>query len=236
MTGLTFVKHYTDPQRARDAAAHWAWLAELDCGIRVPDLLAVEEHKLVFEYLGHQQPGSADLGDLAQALGQLHAAAYTAELGMAILNRPHRVSPHLTIQDFVSPRRELLSRTGLAVASSPAAFYKDANIRNFLLIDGGVAIVDFDDLTLAPFGYDLAKLVVSTAMTNGRLDPRAIDDALAAYNAQTANFSDKTACQLDQLQLYAELHHQLTARYLHRNGYRYAWPDVRPWPEPEGTA
>ncbi|WP_409493972.1 phosphotransferase [Amycolatopsis sp. cmx-11-12] len=236
MTGMTFVKHYTDPQRARGATAHWAWLAELECGIRLPELLAVEEHKLTFEYLGHQQPGPADLVDLAQALGQLHAAAFIAELGTAVLNRPHRVSPHLTIQDFVSPRRELLSRAPLSVASSPAAFYKDANIRNFLLTDRGVAIVDFDDLTLAPFGYDLAKLVVSTAMTNGRLDPRAIDDALAAYNTETANSSDRTTCQLDQLQLYAELHHQLTARYLRRNGYRYAWPDVRPWPEPEAPA
>ncbi len=54
----------------------------------------------------------------------------------------------------------------------PAAFYKDANPRNFLITPAGPVTVDFDDLTLAPFGYDLAKLVVTLAMTYGALDPR----------------------------------------------------------------
>ena len=40
-------------------------------------------------------------------------------------------------------------------------------MRNVLVTPSGPALVDFDDLTLAPFGYDLAKLVVSTAMTFG---------------------------------------------------------------------
>ena len=35
-----------------------------------------------------------------------------------------------------------------------------------------IAVVDFDDLTLAPFGYDLAGLLVTASMTYGRLAER----------------------------------------------------------------
>jgi aminoglycoside/choline kinase family phosphotransferase len=108
----------------------------------------------------------------------------------------------------------------------PAALYKDANIRNFILTQHGVAMVDFDDLTLAPFGYDLAKLIVTTAMTHGRSG--AVDAALAAYNARV----DTNACPPHRLHAYAEFHHTLTARYLGHNGYRHPWPLIRPWPVP----
>ena len=50
----------------------------------------------------------------------------------------------------------------------------------------GPAIVDFDDLTLAPFGYDLAKLVVSTAMTHGPLPAEAITAALVRLHHRAA--------------------------------------------------
>ncbi|WP_246835242.1 phosphotransferase [Micromonospora sp. MH33] len=54
--------------------------------------------------------------------------------------------------------------------SPPTAFYKDPNIRNYLVDGEDIAVVDFDDLTLAAFGYDLAGLLVTASMTYGRLD------------------------------------------------------------------
>jgi aminoglycoside/choline kinase family phosphotransferase len=101
-------------------------------------------------------------------------------------------------------------------------------LRNILLTDHGVALVDFDDLTLAPFGYDLAKLIVSTGMTYGQLAPSLVADTLTAYNTRVG----ANACTINRLHRYAELHGSLTAPYLHRNGYRYPWPTVRPWPKP----
>ncbi|MGH3467453.1 MAG: phosphotransferase [Thermocrispum sp.] len=228
-----FTKRYEDPRRAAAATAHREWLAKLECDVRVPALRSAEPHQLVFEHLGHRQPGPDDLDVLAQALGRMHAAAYTGQLHAAQLDEPFAAPRGLVICDFVTPRRDALDRMPLPVAALPAAFYKDANIRNFLLVDQEVAIVDFDDLTLAPFGYDLAKLVVSTAMTHGGLDPREVERALFTYNTHTAQRAVDTACSSEQLQVYAEFHHQLTARYLHRNGYHHAWPDVRPWREPE---
>jgi Ser/Thr protein kinase RdoA (MazF antagonist) len=72
----------------------------------------------------------------------------------------------------------------LAGADGPAAFYKDANPRNFLITPAGATMmVDFDELTLAPFGYDLAKLVVTLAMSYGALTVGQISTALSTYNA-----------------------------------------------------
>jgi Ser/Thr protein kinase RdoA (MazF antagonist) len=183
----------------------------------------------VFEHLGSQHPNADHLTILAQALGKLHAAAYTKHLHTAHLDVPFSTQRGLIITDFISPRRTALQRMPLLVNGQPAAFYKDANIRNFLLADNGVAIVDFDDLTLAPFGYDLAKLIVSTAMTHGQLDLHQVEQALQQYNSHTAQADRQATCSMHQLQAYAESHHLLTARYLHRNGYRYPWPEVCPW-------
>jgi hypothetical protein len=234
MTSPVFVKRYHTPRRAAAARAHRDWLAGLECGVRLPALRSADPHHLVFEHLDHQQPGPGDLGALAGSLGRLHAAAYTRQLHAARHDEPFPASDGMVIGDFVTPRREALHRIPVPVAGLPVAFYKDANIRNFLLTDDGVAIVDFDDLTLAPFGYDLAKLVVSTAMTHGHLDPRKVEEALEIYNTHTAQAGgDTTTCSPERLRVYAEFHHLLTARYLHRNGYSHAWPVVRPWREPE---
>lgn len=232
MTGAVFTKHYADPDRATAAAAHWDWLVNLGCDVRMPTLTSAEPHQLVFEHLGDQQPSPKDLDVLAEALGRMHAAAYGAQLHAARLDEPF-ATHDLIICDFVTPRRAALDRMPVSLTALPAAFYKDANIRNFLLTDEGVAVVDFDDLTLAPFGYDLAKLVVSTAMTHGQLDRDDIEHALQTYNALTARSDVETTCSLEHLQVYAEFHHHLTKRYLDRNGYRHTWPDVRPWRKPE---
>ncbi len=232
MTRPAFVKSYRDPLRAAAARAHHAWLSSLDSGVRLPALHCAERHLLTFEHLGDGRPGPEHLPELAYTLGLLHAAAYTRHLRTAHPEQALRTSSGLVITDFVSPRRVTLARTHAPYFRLPVALYKDANIRNFVLTDAGPAVVDFDDLTLAPFGFDLAKLVVSTAMTYGYLAAAAIDNALDIYNVVTAVVGD-TACPPDRLRRYTEFHHLATTRYLHRNGYRHSWPDIRPWPQPE---
>ncbi|MGH3801082.1 MAG: phosphotransferase [Pseudonocardiaceae bacterium] len=233
MTSAEFAKRYPDQRHATMAIAHRDWLSGLESGVRLPALRSATARELVFEHLGTRHPDADDLADLAQALGRLHAAAYLRHLHAARLDEPFHTRHGLTITDFITPRRTALEKIPLPVTGRPAALYKDANIRNFLLTDDGVAIVDFDDLTLAPFGYDLAKLVVSAAMTHGRLDPHMIELALDTYNSHTAEVGRFTECPMRQLRVYAEFHHLLTAPYLHRNGYRHPWPRVRPWPAPE---
>jgi hypothetical protein len=235
MTGVVFVKRYPSTERAFAARAHWDWLAGLKSGVRLPALRSATPQQLVFEHLGSQHPSPDDLTILADTLGRLHAAAYTQQLHAARLDQPFPTQHGLIISDFITPRRATLPTMPLPLTVLPTALYKDANIRNFLLTGDGVAIIDFDDLTLAPFGYDLAKLIVSTAMTHGRLDPHTIELALQTYNAHTAKAGPHTTCSMQHLRIYAEYHHLLTARYLHQNGYHHPWPEVRPWPEPTDT-
>lgn len=234
MTPLVYVKPYADPARGVAARSHWQWLVSLDSGICLPYLHPGTGTHLVFEHLHGAEPRPAHLDQLADTLGRLHAAAYRRELHTAHLDQPHRTVTGLAIRDFFTPRRTVLA--GLPVdfaAGWPAAIYKDANIRNFVVTTAGPALVDFDDLTLAPFGYDLAKLVVSTAMTHGTIPIEMITAALSVYNAHTTSAAGpRVRCPLDRFQSFAELHHALTCRYLHRHGYHHAWPAVRPWPAP----
>lgn len=103
----------------------------------------------------------------------------------------------------------------------PAAFYKDANPRNFLIADARVAVIDFDSISLAPFGYDLAKLVVSTAMTAGPLPEDTIRRAVDAYNCepQSRGFP---GCSWREFAAWCEFHHILTTPYLGTNGYKFS--------------
>lgn len=227
MTSPTWVKRYDSLDRCDAARRHLSWLTGLDSGVRLPALHASGPRQLTFEHLGNHHPDPEHLDLLADTLGRLHAAAYTCDTHRAHLDRPFRTGD-LAIADFLSPRREALRKVHVDTHRQPAALYKDANIRNFLLTDTGVAVVDFDDLTLAPFGYDLAKLIVTTAMTHGPLDQEAIDSALHTYNRRTAHVTPSATCPLDRLFVFADIHHLLTARYLGRHGYRHAWPDVRP--------
>lgn len=167
MISAVYVKRYPSPDRATAARSHWDWLGSLASGVRLPRLRSATTYELAFEHLGSRQPDANDLAVLAQALGRLHAIAYRKQLYAARLDEPFRTQHGLIISDFVTPRRMVLERIPFPVSGLAAALYKDANIRNFLITDDGVAMIDFDDLTLAPFGYDLAKLIVSIAMTYG---------------------------------------------------------------------
>lgn len=228
MTTPIFTKQYETLQQADAARAHHDWLSQLDSGVRIPALQPSAGAALVFEHLDGRQPEPDDLPTVAAALGQVHAAAYTRHLHAARLNKRFRVSDQLVLADFITPRRAVLAEA-FGVLDLPVALYKDANIRNFILTDDGVAIIDFDDLTLAPFGYDLAKLVVSAAMTQGHLDPHLLERTLDIYNTRTAAVGADAVCELRRFQLYTEVHHRLTAHYLDQHGYHHAWPDVRPW-------
>jgi hypothetical protein len=75
----------------------------------------------------------------------------------------------------------------------------------------------------------LAKLVVSAAMTYGHT---VLDQAAAALDAYNKQLRPALRCGDDEFTAYADTHHRLTAKYLHRNGYRYRWPDLldgSPW-------
>jgi|CZLB01.1.fsa_nt_gi hypothetical protein len=245
------LKHYRDRAARHRAERNYRWLASLGGPLRLPRLLATRGQQLYFEQISGRHACPGDLVPLASHLGAVHAATHAAELHRAQLALPFRTASGHQIPGFLDRRlatisRELASGSVPSPAFSarqatcllrgacdgPAAFYKDANPRNFLITPAGPVTVDFDDLTLAPFGYDLAKLVVTLAMTHGALPAGQITDAMEAYNA-AATAADRhgpgpRALTWATLMNWAEIHHILTGRYLGRAGYRQSWHNLRP--------
>jgi hypothetical protein len=234
-----FTKVYEDSAACRTAVANQQWLGTL--GLDLPPLLAERPYELDLSLIHGRHTGPRDLRLVAAYLGRAHARAYHAELRGARLDVPYFTRSGHHIPNFVRPRRgavEARLRAGLvpepafgtaevarlfeATAGEPAAFYKDTNPRNVLITAKGAVMVDFDDLTLAPFGYDLAKLIVTLAMTHGRLPD--IRGALTAYNAAVV---DITTVAWDALMAWAEIHHILTSPYLGRGGYQHGWNELR---------
>ncbi|TQS41813.1 phosphotransferase [Cryptosporangium phraense] len=232
MTSPVFVKRHPDAACVLAARRHRDWLEQLGSGIRLPHAHPGTGTLQILERIEGRQPEIRDLVDLAIVLGRLHGTAYQQHLHAAQLDDPFTATPALTIPDFCACRQQVLARFDVPVGGD-VAFYKDANLRNFLITTDGPAVVDFDDLTLAPFGYDLAKLVVSLVMTYGSIAASAIHEALDAYNTAVVHAGGPaSSATAYDLALYAEIHHVLTARYLHRNGYEHSWADTRPWPIP----
>jgi Ser/Thr protein kinase RdoA (MazF antagonist) len=120
-------------------------------------------------------------------------------------------------------------------AGGPAAFYKDANPRNFLITPGGTLVtIDFDDLTLAPFGYDLAKLIVTLGMTHGPIPATSIAAALISYNEAAARHCQTLPIVMrEELMSWAEIHYILTSRYATDGRYPFRWDQARPSAAPE---
>ncbi|MFC5821149.1 aminoglycoside phosphotransferase family protein [Nonomuraea harbinensis] len=244
---MTFSKPYATREALEQTIAHHAWLSEHGGPLRLPGIVAVRANGIDFTSVEGRHARSTDAPAVATVLGRAHAAAWKSDLHRALLTTAHPLAGGRELPDFISPRIAALRRHGdagffnahqVAAAQSllaanpaiPVAFYKDTNPRNVLITADGPVMVDFDDLTLAPFGYDLAKLLVTLAMTYGPLPPGTFTTALARYNKPLLD-ADLPAIPIGQLLDHAELHHLLTLPYLGKGGYRHPWPTVRPRPE-----
>ncbi|MFC9329199.1 phosphotransferase [Kitasatospora sp. NPDC057015] len=237
---VRFTKPYRTAAAASRAVAHHTWLDGL--GMPVPHLIAHHPQALEFQHLTGRHALPRDLPAVARLLGQTHTAAHRAALHAAHLDHDFDLPGIGTTAAFTSSRtarvRQVMASRSVpgpafttdqavhvieSAADEPAAFYKDSNPRNFLITPTTITALDFDDLTPAPFGYDLAKLLVTTAMTHGPLPPGLTTEALAAYN-QTAQYP----CNPARLADWMEIHHILTSPYLGRNGYSHSWHTLRP--------
>jgi hypothetical protein len=240
-----FTKAYADPRARQRAQDHHRWISHTTPGTWIPAIVGVRPTAVDFEYLPGRHGGPGDLLFLADLLGRQHAEAYTSVLHAARMNEPHTAAG-VTISAFAQDRcerlHELLAAGAIPqpllttadadawieeAADLPPAFYKDANPRNFLIVGPAVAVVDFDSLTLAPFGYDLAKLIVATAMTTGPLDENTVRRALDTYNNHLHD-NDLCRCSARRFAAWTEFHHILTTPYMATNGYRFGWHTVRP--------
>lgn len=239
----SFTKTYLTPHLAVAAARHHQWLAQHAPVFRQPALIRREGDSLSFAPVAGRPATPDDLVRLADILGDAHGTAWRSDLRRAALDLPHSFADGTPIPPYVQPRADALRRrvqqghlsrkAHRAVlrllertAEGPVAFYKDSNPRNFLITStGDVYVVDTDDLTLAPFGYDLAKLITTLAMTYGPLRDEHINAALTAYNAAAAaHGSHLGTVSRQRLDDFLTLHAVLTAPYAGRHGYRFTPP------------
>ncbi|MEU8324122.1 phosphotransferase [Nonomuraea sp. NPDC048881] len=247
MSPGTFRKSYSSHRELERAIANHTWLTEHAKPLRLPPLVAVHPDHIELGHVGGRHCSVDDAPAVATALGQAHAAAWQSDLHNALLTHPHPTPGNHELPAFVTPRIAALHKhrdAGLIGESQilavqpllkphPAeltAFYKDTNPRNVMITGDEPVMVDLDDLTLAPFGYDLAKLLVTLAMTHGSLPRGAYATALTCYNRPLLD-AGLPLVPLRRLLDYAELHHLLTLPYLGTGGYRHPWPTVRPTSE-----
>jgi hypothetical protein len=244
-----FTKRYTDPVVCARAAANYRWLEQLSSPMQVPELLGVHKKHLDFTFSAGAAVGLGDLLTVAEHLGDVHGAIFRTTLHRARLTTAHVTGDGHRIRSFFDQRLAIVRRRLtlgmvpsstlnfssardhlIAASGEPVALYKDSNPRNFLITNGQAPVtIDFDDVTLAPFGYDLAKLVVTLAMTHGRVPASLIGQALDVYNnashRQHHALGEVTA---EQFLIWAEFHHILTSPYLGRGGYIHSWNELRP--------
>jgi hypothetical protein len=251
-----YLKRYPDPRARQRALANYSWLAGLEPVVRLPRLLpAPDSERLMFEHVNGRHAQPEDLPLLAGCLGGMHGSAYVRELHQARLPQGHRAQVGYTLPSFPDGRIDAIARelrsgrvpdARLTVheaqelilnVDGPAAFYKDANPRNFLINPEGAPVtIDFDDLTLAPFGYDLAKLIVTLAMTHGPIPAANISAALTSYNAAAARHCQTLpSVTREELMSWAEIHHILTSRYAAGGRYPLRWDQARPSAAREGA-
>ena len=243
-----FVKRYASTPARNRAEANYRWLTRLQGPAHLPELRYSGERELCFQHVEGRHALPADLTMLAAHLGDVHGSVHQAELCKAELPRPYRAAGGQVLPSFPAGRLAAVERELAAghvpnprlttsqacrlitSADGPAAFYKDANPRNFLITpDGTPVIIDFDDLTLAPFGYDLAKFIVTLAMTHGPIHGAAITEALNAYNSAVAGHCPTLhPVTWNELTSWAEIHHILTARYAGDGRYPFPWDQARP--------
>ncbi|MFI1979319.1 phosphotransferase [Streptomyces wedmorensis] len=244
-----FTKRYETAAQVAAAARHHAWLAEHARPLRLPALTVVGPTSLAYEWIDGRPARPEDLLTLAGLLGDAHGAAWATDLRPAPLNTPHRFRDGFAFGDYIGPRQTafrirleqgyLPDRVALhamltlleKTAEGPTAFYKDSNPRNFIITEvGDIYMVDTDDLTLAPMGYDLAKLIATLILTYGPLPAPVIDSALRAYNEAAERHDPRLGTtEHERLNDFLALHAVLTAPYAGRNGYRDSWT-ARPCP------
>lgn len=243
MTTAQYVKHYPTAERCQTAVRNYMWLVQHAAPVHLPALQAIRPTSLTFEFIQGRHAQPSDLPHLATHLGNVHGATWLNDLHRAQLGAVHVAGEGLEVPDYPSSRRKALAARHAAgflpttadldaslvllaqADSGPAAFYKDTNPRNLLITAETVVTIDVDDLTLAPFGYDLAKLIVTLTMTYGPLPANAVRDALDRYNQAAAHHHEPLGyTDMGQLTAFMSLHGILTAPYLGRNGYRYRAP------------
>ncbi|MQB08167.1 hypothetical protein DXT91_29470 [Agrobacterium tumefaciens] len=102
--------------------------------------------------------------------------------------------------------------------------YKDSNVTNFINYNGGAFIIDFDTITLAPFGYDFAKLLLTDAVKSHSLEQQRVAGALMQYRWTPAC----GALSANLMLMFMDIHWIMAQPFRRKNSYQVDWAVLRP--------
>lgn len=206
---LVYNKYYQSDSTCSLAYSHYLLLRS--AGIAVPSYHSEfspngssRQPVLSMAYIPGVHAGSNNAGQIAAILADLHSAEPVKEWIL-------RKAAQQTSQERALYRREY----GPAASELPLSVYKDANYRNFVVSDR-IYTLDYDTLTLAPAGYDLAKFFVSVGMHEGNVSNECMTRALRTY-------LNKTGAHLTKGVFRTLLNINIirTRKYIGHGGYRY---------------
>jgi hypothetical protein len=240
-SATVFAKNFADRDAMERCLRNHALVRDVAVG-RVPEVLWVDRHTwtIGFEFLaGRAVTDDGDLEAAAAVIGRMHCrwrdsrARYVVGLdhpSERVFSAPRRapVEARLRVtQDHGNLlHRVSLDRLWMLADARAQCFYKDCNALNFILRGHRVSLVDFDTLTVAPAGYDLAKLLLTVMMRRGNGSAGLVRRCLGVYNAELC-VKGGAPCGADRLLLFMELHWLLTMPYMAKNGYQVPWPALR---------
>jgi DNA-binding XRE family transcriptional regulator len=244
LTAPTFIKTYLTNVARSAAQAHLRWLAFHASPLRPPRIVAARARRLVFEGVEGRRPVLADLAAVASHLGAAHGTAWTTRLHAARLDTSYRLDSGHVIAGFTAGWLEMLDilersgrldggeaasyRSALGeVADGPVAISTNTTPDSLLISPAGRPVsIDFDHLILAPFGYDLARLIVTLALQHGPVPKSAAQQAMNAYNPAARRHGSHLGVNAAQM---------IECICLHRTLIEEADGDLECWPEPRRT-
>jgi aminoglycoside phosphotransferase (APT) family kinase protein len=232
-----YVKRYDSLRALREAARNYSVFARLSPE-HIPRLIKVDHAQcaMVMEYIhGGPVRSPRNLLDATILLGQLHSrwlrCPYTIwEKASFAAPRRNKVQSALWQEspDRTNPLLDMdLDELWLAAERSSCCLYKDFNTTNVIINATSLTLIDFDVLTIAPIGYDLAKLMLSFAISGYGFGPGLLETARRRYIAELPQWCRATVTP-NSLLIWIEVHWLLTSPYVGKNGYTCRWPDLRP--------
>ncbi len=228
----TYTKSYPTVSRLNRALQNHLWLKELrTCQLAEVSAVDRADARVELGWVHGRHPRLDDVDRVCRELGRFHGTLLTEALAPRLAELPGFAESRVdalaaAMGNFSAPAqmRENVERFVLLCDQQlPQAIYKDSNLRNLVIEDETVTHLDYDDLTRAPIGYDLAKFLLSVSLTFGVSPP--IDAALAAYcdSAAVAGAERQLlGVPPGMVEAMLEINWLLTAPYAGANGYIHA--------------
>jgi len=161
---------------------------EETCGIyKKLAALAAKIHQIKFENYGFIEGGAPD------------CATFTQHLENNFIYGPNRMQGTYTDAELNEPKRNLVEKLRPCDEIQPCLCHIDIQLKNTLVYDDTVALIDWDDARAFPAIVDIARLTLLIELAYDNEEPEIKEKAEAYKKAFLDNY------QFDDVKIYKEL-------------------------------